>query len=136
RKFISRASILHFESINPHEAQSVKEIRTTLFRKDLSLEVSETVRMAKAIHCICAYITSVLSDLEGSICGKIHTTTDSHPISKRSLWKCVRKLARIELVSAPGETIGQIVGHFFGVRIIDDPSHHKPSNPIRVYSPR
>ena len=45
-------------------------------------------------------------------------------------------LGLIKSVSAPGETISQVVGHFFGIRQIDNPAHDKPGNPICIQSPR
>ena len=46
------------------------------------------------------------------------------------------QLGLIKSVSAPGETISQVVGHFFGIRQIDNPAHDKPRNPIGIHSPR
>jgi len=46
------------------------------------------------------------------------------------------QLGLIKFVSAFGETISQVAGHFLGVRHIDNPAHDKPGNPIGIHSPR
>ena len=46
------------------------------------------------------------------------------------------ELGEIKLVGAPGKIVRKVAGHFFGVRHINNATHHKPGDPVGVHSSR